>query len=157
MLKNYFRTAIRNLAKNKVFGVINTLGLAIGISACLLIYVVISYELSYDNFHPDKNRIFRIVSQIKNADAKIGHISTVPDPAAKVIRSSISGLESVAMFHIYDTKVAIPEGDKILRRFFPGDQGEETRPVVLAEPQYFEIFKYKWLDGNPATALSEPF
>jgi putative ABC transport system permease protein len=157
MLKNYFRTAIRNLVKNKVFTVINTLGLALGMSACLLIFIVTSFELSFDKFHPDKDRIFRIVTELQNPGSGINYISTVPDPAAKVIRSSISGLESVAMFHIYKTKVAIPEGDKILRRFFPADEGVEANPVILAEPQYFEIFKYKWLDGNPATALSEPF
>jgi putative ABC transport system permease protein len=157
MFKNYFKVAIRNLVKNKVFSAISMLGLAIGVSACLLIYIVIHFELSYDNFHPDKNRIFRVVTQIKNASSKINSISTVPDPAAKVIRLSISGLESVAMFHIYDTKVAIPEGDKILRRFFPTAGGEAASSVILTEPQYFEIFKYQWLDGNPVTALSEPF
>jgi putative ABC transport system permease protein len=157
MFKNYFKVAFRNLVRNKVFGAISMLGLAIGISACLLIYIVIHFELSYENFHPDKNRIYRVVTQIKNAASKINSISTVPDPAAKVIRLSISGLESVAMFHSYKTKVAIPEGDKILRRFFPTAGAEDFSPVILTEPQYFEIFKYQWLDGNPATALSEPF
>ena len=139
MFKNYFKVAMRNLVKNKVFSAISMLGLGIGISACLLIYIVIHFELSYDNFHPDKNRIYRVVTQIKNAASKINSISSVPDPAAKVIRLSISGLESVAMFHIYETKVAIPEGDKILRRFFPNVGREEASPVILTEPQYFEI------------------
>ncbi len=56
MLKNYFKIAFRNVARNKVFAIINALGLAIGVSACLLIYIVTSFELSYDTFHPDKEQ-----------------------------------------------------------------------------------------------------
>jgi putative ABC transport system permease protein len=157
MLKNYFKIAFRNVARNKVFAIINALGLAIGISACLLIYIVTSFELSYDTFHPDKVRIYRIVTNLQNAASINNPMSTIPDPAAKIIRASVSGLESVAMFHIYYPKVAIPEGDKIIKRFFPSNEPGVASPVILAEPQYFEIFKYDWLAGNPKTALNEPF
>jgi ABC-type antimicrobial peptide transport system permease subunit len=61
------------------------------------------------------------------------------------------------MFHVYYPKVAIPEGDKILKRFFPSNESDAVSQIILAEPQYFEIFRYDWLDGNPVTALSEPF
>ncbi len=157
MLKNYFKIAFRNVVRNKVFAMINALGLAIGISACLLIYIVTSFELSYDSFHPDKDKIYRIVTNIQNAASENNPISTIPDPAAKVIRSSVIGLEAVAMFHVYYPKIAIPEGDKILKRFFPSKENDVASQVILAEPEYFEIFKYDWLDGNPVTALSEPF
>ena len=122
MLKNYFKIAFRNVARNKVFAIINALGLAIGISACLLIYIVTSFELSYDTFHPDKDRIYRIVTNLQNGASKNNPMSTIPDPAAKIIRSSVSGLETVAMFHNYFPKVAIPEGNKIVKRFFPSNE-----------------------------------
>ncbi len=157
MLKNYFKIAFRNVARNKVFAIINALGLAIGISACLLIYIVTSFELSYDTFHPDKNRIYRIVTNLQNGASKNNPMSTIPDPAAKIIRESVSGLETVAMFHNYFPKVSIPEKDKIIKRFFPSNEPGVASPVILTEPQYFEIFKYDWLAGNPVTALSEPF
>ena len=157
MLKNYFKIAFRNVARNKVFAIINALGLAIGISACLLIYIVTSFELSYDTFHPDKNRIYRIVTNLQNGASKNNPMSTIPDPAAKIIRESVSGLETVAMFHNYFPKVSIPEKDKIIKRFFPSNEPGVASPVILAESQYFEIFKYDWLAGNPVTALSEPF
>jgi putative ABC transport system permease protein len=157
MLKNYFKIALRNIEKNKVFAFINVLGLAIGISACLVIFTVTSFELSFDKFHPDKNRIYRIVTEIQNASSQNNPISTVPDPAAKLIRSSVSGLESVAMFHIMPMKVAIPSGDRIVKRFFPSDVREEASKIILTEPQYFDIFSYEWLEGNKATALNEPF
>jgi putative ABC transport system permease protein len=157
MLKNYFKIAFRNVARNKVFAIINALGLAIGISACLLIYIVTSFELSYDTFHPDKDRIYRIVTNLQNGASKNNPMSTIPDPAAKIIRASVSGLETVAMFHNYFPKVAIPEGNTIVKRFFPSNEPGVPSPVILTEPQYFEIFKYDWLAGNPVTALSEPF
>lgn len=156
MLKNYFKIAIRNIEKNKAVAFINVLGLAIGISACLIIFTVTSFEFSFDQFHPDKKRIFRIVTEIQNATGQKNPISTIPDPAAKVIRASVSGLESVAMFHLISMKVAIPAGDKIIKRFFPSDH-EESSKTILTEPQYFDVFQYEWLQGNKATALTEPF
>jgi putative ABC transport system permease protein len=157
MLKNYFKIAIRNIEKNKVFAFINVLGLAIGISACLIIFTVTSFELSFDQFHPDKKMIYRIVTEMQNAAGQKNPISTIPDPAAKSIRASVSGLESVAMFHSISMKVSIPAGDRIVKRFFPSDTREESSKIILTEPQYFDIFQYEWLQGNKATALNEPF
>jgi putative ABC transport system permease protein len=157
MLKNYFKIAVRNIEKNNVFALINVLGLAIGISACLIIFTVTRFELSYDQFHPDKKRIFRIVTEIQNTASKINPISTVPDPAAKLIRSSVSGLESVAMFHTMAMKVGIPAGSRVVKHFFPSELRAETSNIILTEPQYFDIFQYEWLQGNKTTALNEPF
>jgi putative ABC transport system permease protein len=67
MLKNYLKIALRNLWRNKTFAFINIAGLAIGINACLIIYLIISYELSFDTFHQDKERIYRVVSNINIA------------------------------------------------------------------------------------------
>src|SRR4051812_23572269 len=60
MLKNYFLIAFRNLSKNKAFSFINIFGLAIGMAACLLILQYVSFELSYDNFHVNKDRVYRV-------------------------------------------------------------------------------------------------
>src|SRR5450631_3353641 len=152
MLRNYFKIALRNIEKNRVFALINVLGLAIGISACLIIFTVTRFELSYDQFHPDKKRIFRIVTEIQNTASKINPISTVQDPAAKLIRSSVSGLESVAMFHTMAMKVGIPAGSRVVKHFFPSELRAETSNIILTEPQYFDIFQYEWLQGNKTTA-----
>jgi len=64
MFKNYFKTAWRTLWKNKVFSVINVLGLAIGISASLVIYLIASYNLTFDKFEKDKDRIYRVVTAL---------------------------------------------------------------------------------------------
>ena len=61
MIKNYFKTAFRNLLRNKSYAAINITGLAVGISACLLIFLVIQFETSFDTFHKKKDRIHRVV------------------------------------------------------------------------------------------------
>ena len=68
MLQNYLKIALRNLLRNKVYSFINVLGLAIGVSACLVIFLLVSFELSFDNFHPDRERIYRITSGFRNPD-----------------------------------------------------------------------------------------
>ena len=64
MLKNYFKIAFRNIIRKKVYTAINILGLALGICACIVIYVISSYELSFDNFHPGKDRIYRMMGDV---------------------------------------------------------------------------------------------
>ena len=75
MFISYFKIAYRNLRRNKTYALINVLGLAVGITACLLIFLVIQFETSFDNFHKKKNSIYRIGSQF-NSDGKL-HYSVV--------------------------------------------------------------------------------
>ena len=63
MIKNYLKIAWRNITKHKVYTIINVLGLALGICACIVIYIITSYEFSFDRFHPDKERIYRITGE----------------------------------------------------------------------------------------------
>src|ERR1044071_7391111 len=65
MFKNYFKTAFRNLRKHKVFSFINIMGLTVGMTACFLIFLYVSFELSYDSVHPKADRIYRVVADIK--------------------------------------------------------------------------------------------
>jgi len=91
MIRNYFKIAWRNLARNKVYAIINIAGLALGISACLIIYLVASFELSYENFHPDKDRIYRIVCDMSSPVYGHGYVGSVPDPAPAAIREELAG------------------------------------------------------------------
>jgi hypothetical protein len=70
MLKNYFKTAIRNLKRFKSYALINILGLAVGIAACLLIFVVLQFETGFDRFHHNRQNIYRVVSEFTNPDGK---------------------------------------------------------------------------------------
>ncbi|HEY2580436.1 MAG TPA: ABC transporter permease, partial [Mucilaginibacter sp.] len=157
MIKNYFITAWRNITRNKMYTAINVLGLALGISACLIIYLITSFELSYDLFHPDKDRIYRIVTHLSNPEGRssdiAGGIAILPIQA----RSDISGFETTTGLFNYFPKITVNTLGQAPKKFYAPQRGEETSPVIIAEPQYFEIFKYQWLQGNAATALNEPF
>ena len=89
MFGNYFKTACRNFSRHKAFSIINILGLTVGITACLLIYLYVSYEMSYDSFHPDKKSIYRLVSDIQLSSGEKFSMANIPRPElmSKAIRT----------------------------------------------------------------------
>jgi len=159
MIKNYFKTAWRNIAKHRSNTLINVLGLALGICSALIIFLIVSFELGFDNFHPDKDRIYRLVSEQQdnatgNKDYVAGMINALPMTA----RNELTGFESVATFFNYYAGVSIKStAGQTIKKFDPVRLGEEASPIIIADPQYFDLFKYQWLQGNPQTALAEPF
>jgi ABC-type antimicrobial peptide transport system permease subunit len=146
MLKNYWTVAWRSLVRNKIYSLINVLGLALGICVCLVIYLIASYEFSFDTFHPDRNRIFCVDAGL-NGD----HWNCVPGPMPTAMRREMTGFQTVAAFQAYGASVTIPDGpNREAKRF--ADDGS----IAIAEPQYFDIFRYRWLSGNAATSLTMP-
>src|SRR5829696_9008444 len=95
MIKNYFKTAFRNLLRNKSYAAINITGLAVGIAACLLIFLVIQYESSFDTFHKKKDRIYRVVSEFKSPDGT-SYSPGVPFPVTEALRVDFLQLNKVA-------------------------------------------------------------
>ncbi len=152
MLKNYFLIAIRNFRRNKVFSIINILGLAIGISASLVIFLIIEYSTSFDKFHKDRERIYRVVSDYVFSGEKYynGGIA-MPLPAA--VRREVTGIEkAIAFFTFGSPKVTLlPAGsdDPIVFRKEPN--------ITFADDEYFNLFSYDWLAGSSTLALKEPF
>lgn len=143
MFKYYLLLAWRVMKKQRVYTLINILGLAIGICTCIVIYLVTNYEFSFDKFHPNKERIFRIVGEVQRLDGSREFAnSVVPDVAG--IETAIPGFEAKTGIWHYDANVKV--GDQT----FPGED------VVVTTPDYFKIFTYQWLAGDPATALNEP-
>jgi putative ABC transport system permease protein len=157
MIKNYFITAWRNISRNKVYTIINILGLSLGVTACLIIYLITNFELSYDTFHPGKERIYRIVTYLQDPEGRNNAIAGAISVLPMQVRKELTGLENVTGFYNYFPKITIPTAGNTAKKFDAPKEGEETSPVVVAEPQYFSIFKYQWLQGNPSTALNEPF
>src|SRR6478735_5258310 len=92
MFKNYFKIAIRNLWRHKAFSFINILGLAVGISACFLIYLYVTFETSYDNFHSKADRIYRVVTDVKTPTETINNIY-ITTPVAINLKKDISEIE----------------------------------------------------------------
>ncbi len=151
MIKNYLLVAFRNLRHKKIFSAINVLGLAIGISASLVIFLIVQYHYSFDRFEKDHDRIFRVVSDFKEQDNQ-GYTRGVQGPLAEAIKKEISGPELVVPYRYYNAlKLSVP--GKIENKptvFKPKDN------VIFAGPEYFQMFTYHWLAGSASTALASP-
>ena len=156
MFKNYFKIAWRNITSRWTTSIINILGLALGIASCLVIYLVIHFELSFDNFHADKENIYRVVSDVITPQGE-DHAGGIPDPAPIAIRNELAGLQKLSIFHNYHASATIREESLPVRHFPMPNEREQTCEIIIADQSYFDIFKYQWLAGNPASALTEPF
>ncbi|AHF14713.1 ABC transporter permease [Niabella soli] len=149
MLKNYLKTAWQNLRKHKAYVVINTAGLAIGVAACLLIFLLTQYETSFDDFHNNKERIYRVVAANKTPEGM--HYSQGSAlPVAEGLRIDYPQLEQVARIYARNNKqlTALNDTTNIPQKKFKEN-------VLYAEPEFFSIFNFPFLAGDPKTALSE--
>src|SRR6476469_2233636 len=111
MLKNYFITAYRNLLRHKSYAAINVVGLAVGIAACLLIFIIIRFETSFDTFHKNRNQIYRVSTEFNNPDGK-GYSSGAPQHVAEALRLDFTQL-SVVVSSVggNDNLVSIPDNN----------------------------------------------
>lgn len=150
MLKNYLKTAWQNLRGNKTYVAINTIGLAVGIAACLLIFLLIQYETSFDNFHRNKERIYRVVAATKTPEG-INYSKASAYPVAEALRIDYPQLEQVARVYGREAQRITVLNDKAEA---PQEKFKEN--VFFAEPEFFDIFNFPFLAGNAKTALSEP-
>ncbi|MCC6287590.1 MAG: ABC transporter permease [Chitinophagaceae bacterium] len=136
MFKNYFKTACCNILKNKTVTVINILGLTLGITACLIIYLDTKFELTYDDFHPGKEWIYRAVSVLQESSGDKNYKPTVPKPMAAVIKTGFTGVEKVAQFHIYYAKVLIAGNNNNAKRFdAPNKDDDEQSDIIISDPE----------------------
>jgi len=149
MFKNYLKTAWRSIVRNKAFSLINITGLSIGIAASLLLFIVVRYELSYDTFQPNYNRIYRVVSQDKY-DNYVTNNSGIPVAALKVLRAEFPNLQFGALRSIYGSQITVPSANNATGNKFIQETG-----IFFFEPQLFNIFHYNWLAGGPS-ALKDP-
>lgn len=157
MLKSYCLIAIRKLWKHKIHALVNILGLSIGIASCLIIFLITRFELSYDRFHPDGARIYRLYGEMTRKDHN-GPTMSFPTPQPYTLRNQVAGCEAVAGFSTYRSKVTIPytgAGRQQKEFDFPPDG--TPSPTIITDAQYFRIFRYNWLAGSPATSLNAPW
>lgn len=143
MIGNYLAVAIRSLSRDRLFSLINILGLSLGIACALVITLFVLDELSFDRHHEKADRIHRVILDAKLMGKEIqGPIS--PAPMAAAIRAEIPEVETaVRLWRRSDVVVA---------------RGADTftEDVYYADPEYFEVFTHPLLEGDPATALVEP-
>lgn len=151
MNTNYLKTTVRHLWRNRLFTALNVLGLAIGISACWIIYRMVDYEYSFDQKLPDANRIYQLVSKSKSKNGEDG-FAGVEKPVINVLLNDVSGAELVVpMFYKYYNSVSVPENGKQKPTVF-----DRSTEQVTTLPSYFDLIDYRWLAGNKRTALNAP-
>jgi len=152
MLKNYFKVAFRNLARHKGYSFINISGLAIGISACLLLFIVVKYELSFDKFQENYSRIYRVITEDKYSDG-LSYNSGVPAALLETMRAKYPELKVAAIEASFGSQVMVlgenKTADGANKKFI-----EETG-VFFMDPHFFDIFHYHFLSGNE-NVLNEP-
>ncbi|MFN8886962.1 MAG: ABC transporter permease, partial [Cyclobacteriaceae bacterium] len=151
MLKNYFTTAIRNLWRSKGSTIINISGLTLGVTTSLILFLLVRYQLSFDNFHAKGDRIYRVVSSSEGNQGK-DFQAGVPPVLPEAFRNDFPEAEEV-IFTSYrgnGALITIPQKDGELKKF------EEGRGVVYAPPGYFNLFDRKVLIGDAKKGLDEP-
>src|SRR6476469_2183342 len=119
MIKNYFKIALRGFRRHKLFTLINIVGLSIGISAAVVIYLIVHFDFTFDQSHKDDNLIYRVTSDYSFA-GEVSHNSGVTMALNAAAKTEATGIDVVAPFYIYgETNVIIPNGstgDKKLKK-----------------------------------------
>ncbi len=146
MFKNYFKVAFRLIKRHKGFSLINILGLAIGMASCLLIFLYVQDELSYDRYNKNADRIYRAGTHLKMQRREMS-VASVCAPMAKALVDEFPEVEKAVRFREGSNSYLFKYEDKSFR---------ENR-VVFSEPAFFDIFSIPLLKGNPSTALESPF
>jgi len=145
MILNYLKIALRNIRRHKIYSFINIMGLAIGMACCILVFLHVRHELSYDRYHRDEDRIFRIAQNIRKDAAELD-TARVAAPLIPAIRESFPEVESAARFQL-------ATWDSLVER-------EETKYyedwVMIAENDIFDVFTIPFIRGNPEKALDRP-
>src|ERR1700761_638823 len=144
MLKNYLTIAFRSLWRHKGFSALNIVGLAVGMSAFFLIYQYIRFENSYDDFHTKRGRIYRVVTDLISTAAP-QHSSNTSMPMALNLKADYPEVEQFVRFNT---------SSPLIRR---GAAKFMENGTVYADSSLFSIFDFPLIEGDPATALKEPF
>ncbi len=143
MFNNYLKTAFRNIKKHKSFTVINISGLSIGLACCIILAIYINSELSFDNYHTKKDRIYRVGEEMAYANFNARQTGT-NGVIAEALKSNYPEVEETTRFRYMRTSVKYNE-KQFTERFHYTDNA------------VFNIFSWPLIKGDPETALKVPF
>lgn len=144
MIRNYLKTTLRNLFRDANYTVINVLGLSIGLTAAIVIYLLIRYELDFDKFHKNADRIYRVVQRAADGQSE-SPSSTVPYPMIEAFHTDIPEVPLATEIHYEDDVVITVGVDKI-----------RIPSVVYADSMFFDVFDFKVISGNPKKDMAQP-
>lgn len=144
MFKNYFKTTWRNLMKNKVFSFINILGLTIGITVCMMIFLFIMNEFSVDRFHKDGDHIYRVMRDFEN-EGKSQSVAYLSGPYGPALLNDFKGQISKAV-RVSPTNNLVTIGNSSFNE----------KKVLDVDADFFELFSFPLIKGNASTVLKDP-
>jgi ABC-type antimicrobial peptide transport system, permease component len=147
MILNNLKIAWRSILKNKLFSFINVIGLSIGLCAAMVIGAIVYYDFSFDKFHTDGDRIYRIVSVFKSKEGEFSNRG-VAVPLMRTFQEGVAGVEVTTPF-MNTTFYKVQNREANL-------DFKDIENSIMADDAYFELFQYDWLAGDKATALSGP-
>lgn len=147
MIRNYLLIAFRNIRQQKVYSFINLSGLAVGVTACILILLYVQNELSYDKYLKDHERIFRLSRSWYNADGEVSlHLGHLAPPFSPLLKLDYEGT--------IEQSVRLLRNDPLIRS---GEKEFEENDFFFADPEFLEVFSWKMIKGDPKTALKDPY
>lgn len=148
MLHHYLKIAFRSLSRNKVFSIINILGLAVGMGVCLLIYQYIHFELSFDDFHENGEHVFRLTREDLRGREIIDRGISVQEKLGVLGRAQIPEIRKIVRIHdsFEDLVFTTKDNKKVF----------QEANYWYADSTFFDVFSFPLKYGNPKTALSEP-
>jgi len=149
MTKNYLKTALRNMARNKLYSILNVSGLSIGLACFILIGLYIILEKSYDTFHKNARNIYRVVKQSNLENGVVRNSATVPSLLATSLKSEYPGLvkDVVRFWHYWGLGFNVQYKDNIFKEV----------NFTFADSTVFDVFDFEFLIGNPGDALNAPY
>jgi hypothetical protein len=152
MFKNYFKTAFRNITRNRTYTFINIAGLAVGIAVCIIIFIIIQFQTSFENFHSKKDRIYRVLTEYHHSDAPdIFYGKGVPYPMPSGLKTAFPQIEQVASVYAdhNDQLMILDDNGTPVKKF------KEENGVFFTEPSFFNIFDFPLLAGS-YSSLKDP-
>ena len=143
MLRNYLKIAYRTLLRYKAYTALNVLGLTLGLTCAILIFMMVKFHLSFDQYHTNADRVVRIVSYFNSPEGEF-HTPGVPAPLGNAARAEIAPLEKISMVYTENTvTLALMENGVPTKKF-----KEDNGAVFFVEPDLFSILDIKILKGN---------
>ena len=144
MFKNFFKTAFRYIKRDKIYSFINIFGLSIGMSAFILVALMLHYMFSYDTFHKNYKRVYRVQQELQDEN-KTEWTQTVY-PLAQELKSTIPEIEEAAVIREIWGEYLSSEDDIVIK----------DANGFLAEPEILKILSFKFIEGDLETALNNP-
>ncbi|RJX30487.1 MAG: ABC transporter permease [Desulfurivibrio sp.] len=157
MIPSYLKIFSRNVARHKLYSTVNVMGLAMGLAISLLVLSYLFHELSFEDFHEHKNRIYRVNGKYVGGDDDISS-ARVMAPLGPAIAAEISEVEKVATFRVQriETLKQGPERFKVVD-LYRNALWTHHANIIFASPEFLEVFNLPVIQGDPSTALREPF